>query len=52
MFREVMKWISGVFLGNTILFWNLDCISKNKFICRKDESFDINRKNILDNLYN
>jgi hypothetical protein len=27
MLREVIKWISRVFLGNTTLFWNSDCIS-------------------------
>jgi hypothetical protein len=27
IFREVIKWTLRVFLGNTTLFWNLDCIS-------------------------
>jgi hypothetical protein len=27
MLREVIKWTSLFFLGNTTLFWNLDCIS-------------------------
>jgi membrane-anchored glycerophosphoryl diester phosphodiesterase (GDPDase) len=35
IFREVIKWISCVFLCNTTLFWNLDCISNNKFTCHK-----------------
>jgi hypothetical protein len=27
MFREVIKWTTHVFLGNTTLFWSFDCIS-------------------------